>query len=131
MFNKTLEELEGKIWPEDEFGSNLTRTCCQLRKKPVDEFTVEDLRIMIGQSIGLQFLLPQAMELLDRNPAAEGDYYPGDLLVSVIRGGRPFLEAHRDIATRLKSIAHRFRAAHPSIDDTAKEIDSFLGQQEL
>jgi hypothetical protein len=83
MPGPTLEELEGVRWGEPEFESHLVVTCHRLRKKPVDAFAVEDLRIMIGQSIGLPHLLP----------LAEGDHYPGDLLSAVLHADRsPLLE---------------------------------------
>jgi hypothetical protein len=39
---------------------------------------------MIGQSIGLRWLVPLALEMLKQNPLAEADLYPGDLLNSVL-----------------------------------------------
>lgn len=80
----TLEELEGEVWDNCDFGSSLIRACHQLRKKPIDEFTPEDLRIMIGQNIGLRFLIPKAIVVLNDDPLVEGDFYPGDLLKNVI-----------------------------------------------
>ena len=60
MAGKTLDELEGVAWGEPTFDSYLVTTCHRLRTKPVDEFSVEDLRIMIGQQIGLPHLVPLA-----------------------------------------------------------------------
>ena len=48
----TLEELEGEVWGEPEFDSHLVSTCHQLRKRPIEDFTTEDLRIMIGKRKG-------------------------------------------------------------------------------
>ncbi|MFE9204360.1 contact-dependent growth inhibition system immunity protein [Micromonospora sp. NPDC007230] len=82
----TIEELERDVWPDpgpdDTF---LVRRCLELRRKPLAEFTVEDLRIMLGQQIGVPALLPLAVRVLLRDPLAEGDYYPGDLLSNVLR----------------------------------------------
>ncbi len=48
---RTLEELEGGDKrtepPDDTF---LISRCVALRRKPLDEFTTEDLRIMIGKN---------------------------------------------------------------------------------
>lgn len=35
---------------------------------------------MVGQGIGLKYLIPLAIEQLQKNPFAEGAYYKGDLL---------------------------------------------------
>ena len=81
----TLEQLEKDVWPEPDYTSHLVTTCHQLRKKRLGEFSVEDLRIMLGQSIGAIHLLPRAIEILLVNPFAEGDLFEGDLLVAIAR----------------------------------------------
>ena len=82
---KTLEMLERDVWPAPDYSSHLAKTAHASRKTPLDDFTVEDLRLMIGQSIGLQYLLPRAMAVLANDPLAEGDFYPCDLLVQVAK----------------------------------------------
>ena len=82
--NKTLQELEGQDWGEPTFLSHLVRTCHALHRKPLRDFTVEDLRIMIGQNFSLNFLIPLGIEQLQRDPLVAGDYYPGDLLAAVL-----------------------------------------------
>jgi hypothetical protein len=39
---------------------------------------------MIGQQIGLDYLVPLAIETLENDLFAEGNYYEGDLLKSVL-----------------------------------------------
>lgn len=78
--DQSLQELEGEDWGEPTFPSYLVRTCHALRRKPLREFMVEDLRIMIGQNIGLDYLIPLALEHLQQNPLVAGDFFPGDLL---------------------------------------------------
>ncbi|SNY94983.1 contact-dependent growth inhibition system immunity protein [Flagellimonas pacifica] len=82
---KSLESLEKEYWgeiPKDE--SYLITTCHQLRKKQLKEFDTEDLRIMIGQDIGLKYLIPLAFKTLEKDILAEGDFYEGDLLKAVL-----------------------------------------------
>ena len=83
---KTLENLEKKISNSIKTGddSYLITTCNRLCKKQLKDFTTEDLRIMIGQEIGLNFLIPLALETLTDDLFAEGDYYEGDLLKNVL-----------------------------------------------
>lgn len=87
---KSLESLEKAIWPKVDYDSHLVRTTTRLRKIPLNEFTVEDLRIMIGQNFGLPFLIPLALEKLNENILAEGDNFPGDLLSTVVRSDPNF-----------------------------------------
>lgn len=67
--DKTLENLEKKIWPslDSDESSHLVKTCYSLRKKQLKDFSVEDLRIMIGQNTGLEFLIPIAIDILKEN----------------------------------------------------------------
>lgn len=82
----TIEQFEREVWPEPAPDSSfLVRRCAELRRKPVADFTVEDLRIMLGQAVGVPALLPRAVQVLCADPLAEGDYYPGDLLTVVLR----------------------------------------------
>ena len=82
--NKTLEEIENVFWDEPVSDSSIVATCHELRKKPIDQLSAEDLRLMIGQNIGLPILLPEALKLLVRQPLTSGDLYEGDLLKAVI-----------------------------------------------
>jgi hypothetical protein len=81
---KSLENLEKDIWNEPEYRSHLVTTCHRLRKKQLKDFDIENLRIMIGQNIGLNFLIPLSIEELKQNILVEGDFYEGDLLKSVL-----------------------------------------------
>jgi hypothetical protein len=101
---KSLEELEGVIWGEPQYSSYLVVTCHHLRKKPLDEFIVEDLRIMIGQNIGLPYLLPLALAHLRENPFASGDYYDGDLLKSVLTVKPEFWQMNGEMGLQMEEI---------------------------
>jgi CDI immunity proteins len=82
----TIEGIERVREPDPgPDASNLVRRCCALRRKPLSQFTTEDLRIMLGQQIAVPILLPMAVAVLVDDPLAEGDYYPGDLLHNVVR----------------------------------------------
>ncbi len=120
MSGKTLAELEGVEWGEPDFPSYLVRTCHELRKKPVEEFTVEDLRIMIGQQIGLDHLMPRAIDVLERQPLAEGNFFRGDLLVNVVKAS-DWLRGRTELLSRVVSIVHcalaEIRGPHAEIGD--------------
>lgn len=99
-----MDELEEVTWGEPPYDSSLVQTCHRLRKKPIGKFSVEDLRIMIGQQIGLFFLVPIALEVLEKDPLAEGDCYPGDLLNSAMNIDSTFWQRHMDWKTRFDNI---------------------------
>ena len=103
---KTLEKLEREVWPDvnEADSSYLIKTCHALRKKQLQHFTTEDLRIMIGQEIGLQYLIPIAIETLSNDLFAEGDYYEGDLLKNVLAINTDFWNHNKNYRQQLNDI---------------------------
>lgn len=107
--NATLEELEQSNWGEPTYPSHLVRECHRLRRVQLRLLTIENLRILIGQNIGLPFLMPLALEQLEQNPLAEGDFYPGDLLCETLRVEADFWRAHAEERARLDGIVEGAR----------------------
>jgi len=93
---KTLEQLEKDVWGPDTYGSKLTSTIHRLRKKVLNDFSIEDLRITIGQQEGLPYLVPLAIEVLKEDISAEGDFYEGDLLKAVLTVDPKFWKENRE-----------------------------------
>lgn len=102
--DRTLEDLENERWGTPEIESHLVTECHRLRKIPLSEFTTENLRIMIGQGLSLQHLMPVALSKLADNPFAEGDFFAGDLLQTVLRTEWMFWEGHPDLFAQLQAI---------------------------
>ena len=102
--DKTLEELDGEQWGNAPITSHLVTECHRLRRVPLGEFGVEDLRIMIGQQFGLPHLLPLALEILEQNPFAEGDFFPGDLLLAVLGVKEEFWRQHYSFFEQLTGV---------------------------
>src|SRR5688500_19311978 len=105
--NSTIEELEGGRWPEPSFDSHLVRECNRLRKLRLRLFTVENLRILLGQAIGSRYLVPIALERLEADPFVAGDFYPGDLLCSVLSLPHEFWSANPELRTRAAAVGGR------------------------
>jgi hypothetical protein len=93
---KTLENLEKRNIDKPIHESYLVKRCYELYKVPLEEFTTEDLRIMIGQQIGLEYLIPLAFETLKENLFAEGDYYEGDLLKNILEIHTSFWDKNKE-----------------------------------
>lgn len=119
--SKTIEALEKDYWGEPEYDSYLVTTCHKLRKKQLKDFETEDLRIMIGQNIGLLYLIPLALEVLERDILAEGDFYKGDLL-KVVMTSTP--EFWKNDAQKWKQMCELFERNKALLDncDTTKTI---------
>jgi contact-dependent growth inhibition (CDI) system CdiI-like immunity protein len=91
--SRSLEEIEHDYWgdpPAD--ATRLISTAYALHKRPV-----EACACLISQQIGLGPLIPLALDHVERDPLAEGDLYPGDLLDAVMRSvPEPYWQAHED-----------------------------------
>lgn len=102
----TLEELENDYWQTIVYPSKLVERCYKFRKIPLKDLTIEQLRTLIGQQIGLDFLLPIAFEQLEKNILSEGDFYEGDLLESVLRTNKEYWLSHMLLYDKLKVITN-------------------------
>jgi hypothetical protein len=122
---RSLEDVEGDRWaaPSGE-TTHLISQAHELRRKPLGDLTVEDLRLLIGQQIGLPVLVPLAIGKLRLDPLAEGHMYAGDLLVSVLRAGGDFWAAHPSYAGEVRSIADGLSDPPAAV---AREVRRFLG----
>lgn len=128
MTQQTLEELENKVWPAPDFETSLVLRCHRLWKTPIDDLTTEDLRLMIGQGLGVRHLIPKALSTLQANPLAEGDFWEGDLLTTVIgavyKADDDFLEENPKIVSILEEICRR--ALHQTEFEDDREIDEHV-----
>lgn len=107
---RVLDILDPPAWdPPPPDATFLIKRCHELRTKPLRDFTVEDLRIMIGQNIALHRLVGRALHRLRSNPLLEGDCYPGDLLASVLRVDPAFWEPFPDLEVSARQLAESLR----------------------
>ena len=85
MESKSIEQLENNYWKDEiEFPSNLVINCHKYRKIPIKDLTIEQLRLLISQKIGIDYLSEIAIEKLEQNILVEGDLYEGDLLEAIL-----------------------------------------------
>jgi len=98
--DQTLDELECVEWGPPTFDSALATNIHRLRRLPLKQYGIEDLRLMIGQQIGLNYLVPRALDHLEAHVLAAGDFYPGDLLASVARLSDGFWATHQILIPR-------------------------------
>jgi hypothetical protein len=101
---QSLEELDGSHWGEpDADATSLIRESHRLRTVPLAELSNDDLRLLLRQKIGVEWLVPLALIRLGSGPLA-GDAYPGDLLRAVLGVGADFWADHPDDMLSLWSV---------------------------
>ena len=123
--SKSLSQLLGPLTRDTTDSSALVKTCLALYEKPLKDFTVEDLRVMIGQEIGLEFLIPLAIEVLEENPFVSGDYYPGDLLSMVMKVEPGFWRTHQDLYWSVSEIVGGLASIMERLTDTIYRFEQF------
>ena len=103
----SVEELENSFWGDPEYNSHLVVSCHRLRKVPLKNLDAENLRMLIGQKIGLKYLVPLAIDFLEKDPFCSGDFYNGALLAVVLSIENDYWyesEENRDIFFRVSEI---------------------------
>ena len=119
----TLEQLEVDTSEEVlETDTTLVKTCKLLRKKRLQDFTIENLRIMIGQQLGLNYLIPLAIDKLSHNILHQGDFYPGDLFVSILRINQFYWSNNRELYQIIVNLINTNTA---DLTEFSKDIEKF------
>ena len=119
----SLDAVDPPAWgPAPHDATDLVARCYELRAKPLARFSIDDLRVMIGQQVGLPHLLPLALRRLQENPLAEGEYYPGDLLTAVLSVDEDFWWDHPDLWLEVNDVLD---ALEDSIRQLSGAIERF------
>jgi len=126
---RSLQDLEGSDWgdpsPED---THMVQRCMALRRKPVVELSEEDLRLLIGQKMGLGHLVPAAIERLNIDAVAGGDMFEGALAENLSRIEDDWWSRHPTETAAFEKVAQRTDWAGDADEDVAAEISSWLGR---
>lgn len=127
---RSLQDLEGADWGDPQSAeTQMIARVLALRRKPLATLTNAELRLAVGQRVGLTILLDIAVEKVRENPLLECDFYPGDLLAALVRlddkdwGSRTDLRS--EVAACFEDVMER-----PGEDaDTFREAFTFAFRQ--
>jgi hypothetical protein len=73
------------------------------------KFEFGDVRLLLGQGIGVPYLAPIAIEALKKQPLIETEHYCGDLLANVLRISSRFYDEHEGYKNDVISILNDYR----------------------
>ena len=122
----TLEQLENDVWPEPDVHTPLIDTCHRLRKIPIDDLSAGDVRMLMGQQIGVRHLAPVAVRLLDMDPMLDATFYPGDLLTTVLRADASHYRGFPELRNKLVSIASRAQQSILELGEVARSLNDLI-----
>jgi hypothetical protein len=128
--DKTIKQLTRLDLSSDSWDSELINKIEKYINQPLKSLDTEALRLLIGQNIGLDFLIPMAVEKLKDNILAEGDYYPGDLVKNVLDSDKGFWIRHKDYHAKIVGLYNENLAlleSDNSYRQIRKSFDLFKG----
>lgn len=127
---KTLEQLENNYWGDPVYDSNVVVDSYRLRKVPLKDLTPENLRLMLSQSIGIKYLVPVALEMLENNFFVETDFGTGYLLRSLIMIDIAYWYDNREQKKNLIGLVNKHQELLNKTDLPPKMVKDMLARFE-
>ncbi len=113
---KSIEELSGYCWLESDFGSHVVMTSHAMRRKPLDELSLEDIRMGTMQHIGPTYLIPVAIEAVENDPMAESFNFPAEITLQLLLP-HEYWVWHPTLGDRLQRVYERVEEAADTQND--------------
>lgn len=121
ILNKSINELEGtKSTSQPNFYSYPVQKSNELLNKKLLLFEPKDLRLMIGQNIGLKYLIPLAINVLKKDPLIDSEFYNGDLLLKVLSVDKNFWYKFPNLKEKIISLLKKNEIDYSILDDDTK-----------
>ncbi|MFI1187336.1 contact-dependent growth inhibition system immunity protein [Streptomyces californicus] len=123
---KSLEQLEGVKWPAPPpDATGLVKASYGLRKLPIGRLNAHELSRLIGQDIGVPWLLPLALDLLHgaAHDQSLGVFYDDDLLTAALTRRSHVWRSNPGWVTKMKEIISALDDISPHIQE---DIQKFL-----
>ncbi|MET9768637.1 contact-dependent growth inhibition system immunity protein [Streptomyces sp. NPDC006415] len=123
--SKTIEQLEGIEWPDPPSeGTGLVKAVHNLRKRPINLLTAWEMSRLIGQDVGIPWLLPAALDILRETATDQplGGFYDDDLLTAVLTRRAPVWHSNPQCAADLKEIISLLEDISPNIRENVQSF---------
>lgn len=104
ILDYSLNELQEQHPAEINFQSGLASRCSVACSKKLKDLSTDELRMLIGQSIGLQYIMPLALSSLEEDPLSDAGLYKGDLLAAVLTVPEDFWKRYPILNNRLAEL---------------------------
>lgn len=103
---REIETLEGVVPSENQEHSPLVEWYARIRDIPLSSFRAEDLCKSIRQCLFPEYVVPAAIEVLEKEPLA-GEMYDGELASAFSAISETFWCEHKQIAARTLRVLKR------------------------
>ncbi|WP_062269763.1 contact-dependent growth inhibition system immunity protein [Endozoicomonas arenosclerae] len=110
-----LTELRTRL-QKSGLDSRLIDRLREASTKKLEDLTPEDLRLLISQRIGLEYLVPIALTLLEENPLCSGNLYVGDLASVLLDLPQSFWESQPALNNRMVEVGDSLTEIRSTLD---------------
>lgn len=134
--DKSLSQLIGQ-WkseiPKEGYSSSVQLRTYELYFKKIEEYDLDDIRFMLIQQQGMKYLIPIALNYLEKDLLTEAGYYEGDVLSSVLSADKAFwvknLKLYNEVYQVLLTNKDKLSSLNPKYEadrNLLKHCDQFL-----
>ena len=109
FLSRSLAELEGVEVPPGAYGIGSLAWLSRAMVSPIGQLGPAELRLLLAHGRGLRWVIPVALERLEREPFAAGDRGPGDLLAAALTVDPAEWERDPSWSERLARVVHDAR----------------------
>ena len=115
--SKSIEQLSGYYWLAPDFESNVVLKSHAMRRKPLAELSLEDIRMGVMQQVGVSYLVPLALEVVEKDPYAESLNFPAEIAEVLFNIPFEYWCAHKKLQDRLQRVFERIEETKDTQDD--------------
>jgi hypothetical protein len=120
---KSLNSLLGwkkQMSPQPTPLAERVAAACDL---PLKDLKWPDIRLLIGQDIGLEYLMPWAIDALAKRPLYSAELYEGDLLCACLRVDRGYWVKNISQWQKLNEILQSLDSAMKSVNEAREGFE--------
>ena len=102
---KSIENLEKEFWGQPPKNSTpLVDKVHRLRTIQIEKLKPKDIRLLIGQNVGLKYLIPVALDILQDDLFVDAKLYEGDVLQKVINVKNDFWDNNKELKQKFDDL---------------------------
>ncbi len=119
----SLNTLLGQKKDSGPYPTPLAERCNEALDLPLKDLNWKQIRMLIGQDIGLVYLMPWAIDCLKKRPLCCVEFYPGDLMVACLQIKREYWADNLGQWHELSSVLGDLDSAMTSIGEVRMQFE--------
>ena len=121
---KSIEELSGYYCFAPDFESNVVLRSHALRRKPLADLEPEDVRMGLIQQVGVSYLVPIAIDMVEQDPYVDVKNFPGEVTVALLAIPFEYWRSNEENRIRMQRVYER-------VEETKDTQDEFFLEDTL